>query len=64
MTQDTKTHAPAPPTKTPEDEPLLGERHPLAPAIGVFKDDPMFEAMMEHIYEQRRRDEEDAQQEG
>ncbi len=58
MTQDTKTQSL--PAETPEDEPLLGERHPLAPAIGVFKDNPMFDAVMEEVYKNRRRMEAEA----
>ena len=51
MAQDTKTQDH---TATHEDEPKLGEWHPLARIFGSYKDDPMLDAVMEEVYKNRR----------
>ncbi len=42
------------PNETAADVTRLGQDHPLASTLGVFENDPMWEAMMQNIYERRR----------
>lgn len=44
----------ASPKETAADAPRLGQDHPLASTLGIFENDPMWDAMMQNIYKRRR----------